>query len=213
MRRTAALFVLLGAICITGPAAAAASRLAAAATNRAAASVGRGHGIVVPGARTSPCSGSEFLLNADGSYEAAYTWSYGGEAAPYYGAFAEGYNAAGTCCGQQYALTTSTGMYSGQTLDAYLWDSDGDKPTNVEQVDVGIPISAPGIWPNVTRYDINTTDAPVFGSFFVGYWGEWPGAKAGWYCAADLDGFGGLPRTDIAPGIGYPTGWHDVSVV
>jgi len=29
----------------------------------------------------------------------------------------------------------------------------------------------------------------------------------------DLDGFGGMPRTRIAAGIGYPTGWQDPSII
>ncbi len=74
-------------------------------------------------------------------------------------------------------------------------------------------VSTPAIWPSFTLADINTTDETVAGNFFVGYWGEWPGAIAGWFIGADLDGFGGMPRTNIAPGIGYPTGWNDVSII
>ncbi len=179
---------------------------------RTARSVGVGHGKIKSGPRTNPCGGT-LLLNADGSYEDGFTWWYGGQVAPYYGAFAEGYNATGICCGQQYALTTLTGMFVGQKLDAYLWNSDGCNPTSVIGVDTGISISAPGIWPIVTLHDIDTSDESVNGSFFVGYWGEWPGMIAGWYCGADLNGLGGIPRTNIAPGIGYPTGWNDVSVI
>ncbi len=180
---------------------------------KAARSVGKGVGRIKAGPRDNPCSGSNLFMNADGTYESAYVWSYGGEAAPYYGAFAEGYNATGTVCGQQYALTTASGMYNGQRLDAYLWNSDGCNPTSVTSVDLGISISAPGIWPTITLHDIDTSDEPVSGDFFVGYWGEWPGASAGWYVGADLNGIGGKPRTNIAPGIGYPTGWADPSIV
>ena len=36
----------------------------------------------------------------------------------------------------------------------------------------------------------------------------------GWYVASDENGFGGgLPRTNIAPGIGFPTGWNHPNVV
>ena len=42
---------------------------------------------------------------------------------------------------------------------------------------------------------------------------SWPGLPNGWFIAADLDGFGGLPRTNLAPGSGYGTGWADPSIV
>ncbi len=74
-------------------------------------------------------------------------------------------------------------------------------------------VSTPAIWPSITLADIDTSDQMVNGGFFVGYWGEWPGAMAGWFIGADLNGFGGMPRTNIAPGIGYPTGWNNVSVI
>ncbi len=179
----------------------------------AAGSVSVGHGVIRPGSRTNPCPGSALFLNADGSYENGYTWWYGGQIAPYYGAFAEGYEVTGTICGQQYALTTSTGMFNCQKLDAYLWNSDGNNPTSVIHVDAGVSIDQPAIWPSISLADINTTDEPVRGNFFVGYWGEWQGAMAGWFIGADVDGFGGMPRTNIAPGIGYPTGWNNVSLI
>ena len=39
------------------------------------------------------------------------------------------------------------------------------------------------------------------------------GTGPGWWVGADLDGPGGFPYTNIAPGIGFPTGWQDVSVL
>ncbi len=83
-------------------------------------SIGPGHGIAPQRGRTSPCPGATLLQNADGSYENGYTWWYGGQVAPYYGAFAEGYNTIGTVCGQQWAITTESGMYFGQKADAYI---------------------------------------------------------------------------------------------
>jgi hypothetical protein len=49
--------------------------------------------------------------------------------------------------------------------------------------------------------------------FFVGYWPQsFAGGPANFGCAMDQDGFGGVPRTNIAPAIGYPTGWNHPSV-
>ncbi len=153
------------------------------------------------------------MLNADGTYENGYTWWYAGQVAPYYGAFAEGYNATGTYVGQRWDITTVPGIYRGQRADAYVWNSDGTNPTTVIRVDPGMSVPTPAAWPSFTRADECTGNEQVSGDFFVGYWGEWPNAIAGWFIGADLDGFGGMPRTNITPGIGYPTGWNDVSVV
>jgi hypothetical protein len=48
--------------------------------------------------------------------------------------------------------------------------------------------------------------------WWVGFWGNWPGELQGWLIGADLDGPGSAPKTNIAPGIGFPTGWQNVSV-
>jgi hypothetical protein len=176
------------------------------------AQTGVGVGIVLPSGDTNPCPGSDLLCNHDGSFENGVAWIYGGIVPPYYGAFAEGYNGAGTVCGIQLELT-QTGGFTGQSMDCYVWDSDGTNPNNVLSVTTGVVPSAPGLWPNITAHDIDSNDAVVTGDFFVGYWANWPGLPGGWYCAIDQDGFGGLPRTNFAPGIGYPTGWGDPSMV
>jgi hypothetical protein len=176
--------------------------------------LGIGTGILVPSGDDNPCPGSTFLLNADGSYENGYAWRYGGIVPPYYGAFAEGYTGGGNVCGVGFFLSTLSGMYFGQNMDVYVWDSDGVNPNNVLGMTAGIVPGTIAIWPNISQHDIDITDADAgTGDFFVGYWGNWPGGSNGWFVAADLDGFGGLPRTNIAPGIGYPTGWQDPSVV
>ncbi len=177
-------------------------------------STGVGTGVVLPHpGDTNPCPGSTLFLNADGSYENGFAWQYGGSVPPYYGAFAEGYNASGNVCGAQFMFSTLSGYYYGQTLDAYVWDAAGGNPNNVLSVTTGVAITPPALWPNISTHDIDVADAGVAGDFFVGFWGNWPGLLCGWFIAADLDGFGGMPRTNIAPGIGYPTGWNDPSTI
>ncbi len=176
-------------------------------------SVGPGQGVLLPHpGDTNPCNGT-LMLNADGSYENGFAWQYGGSVPPYYGAFAEGYNFTGNVCGAQFMFSTLSGYYYGQTLDAYVWDAAGGNPNNVLSVTTGVAITPPALWPNISTHDIDIADAGVAGDFFVGFWGNWPGLLCGWFIAADLDGFGGMPRTNIAPGIGYPTGWNDPSVI
>ena len=58
---------------------------------------------------------------------------------------------------------------------------------------------------------------PSFGmakaSVDVSYWADFSTQGCGYYVAADLNGPGGCPMTNIAPGIGYPTGRNNASVV
>jgi len=187
-----------------------------AATGAAAtdfSSIGPGDGVIVPGPDVNPCPPSSFFLNADGSYEGGYAWQYAGIVPPYYGAFAEGFGHIGTICGVQLALT-QVGDYSDYPIDVYVWASDGSNPDYVLSVTTGIHVGPPAVWPSISLHDIAITDTGVSGcDCFVGFWGNWPGAFAPWYLGADLDGPDGLPRTNIAPGIGYPSGWQHPSVV
>jgi hypothetical protein len=178
-------------------------------------SVGPGEGIVVPSGDDNPCPGSTLYSNHDGSFENGYAWRYGGIVPPYYGAFAEGFESDGYnwVCGAQFYLSTLSGMYFGQNMDVYVWDGDATNPNNVIGMTPGIVPGTIAIWPNISTHDIDIQDVYFEGWVYVGYWGNWPGGVNGWFIAADLDGFGGLPRTNIAPGIGYPTGWQDPSIV
>jgi hypothetical protein len=202
MKKLAVLFALLGvAAMITG-----------ASAKQNIGSVGKGHGIAVHSHDSNPCAGSNLMLNYDGSGENGYAWQYGGEVAPYYGAFAEGYNGNGCVCGVALFLT-QVGYNTGQLVDAYVFGSDGNNPTTVLSTTTGLNPGSVAFWPSISESDLAVSNTPVSGDFFVGFWGEWPGALAPFYIAADLNGFGGLPRTNIAPGIGYPTGWNDPSII
>lgn len=175
-------------------------------------------GYQTPG--TSPPTGEggcgTLLMNSDTTYENGYAWKYGGIVAPYYGAFAEQYRVdLQPVCSLVLDLT-QIGTQDGQTLDAYVWDSYQDRPGLVINVAVGKDPGPVALWPSISRHVISmpADDCPV-GDAWVGYWGNWPLATEGWFVGADLDGFGGMapPATNIAPGIGYPTGWNNVSIV
>ena len=74
---------------------------------------------------------------------------------------------------------------------------------------LGINPGTIGIWPQITQHDVEIDDVCLDGDYFVGWWGSWVSAVNGWYVAADENGIGGgIPRTNIAPAIGYPTGWN-----
>ena len=49
-------------------------------------------------------------------------------------------------------------------------------------------------------------------TWWVGFWVNCPGQLSPYFVGADLNGPGGCPKNNIAPGIGYPSGWQDVAV-
>jgi hypothetical protein len=166
--------------------------------------------------REVPPEPSAWIPNDDGSYENGYAWSYAGEVAPYYGAWAEGYSLdpgdAGVC-GMKFALT-QVGAQDGWVMDVYVWDASGSNPNNVLSVTPCVDPGPIGMWPAITQHDVDINDETTPTNYFVGWWGYWVDQATGWYVASDENGFGGgLPRTNIAPGIGFPTGWNHPNVV
>jgi hypothetical protein len=148
----------------------------------------------------------------DGSAENGYCWQFAGVVEPDYGAWAECYE--GKYVIQQWHFYfTQTGYYIGQMADFTLWDDGGGVPGNVIQI-VRTPPGPIPFWPDVGAVKI-PLNPPIWIDFtwYVGYWPLWPGEGCGWFTASDEDGFAGCRLTKIAPGIGYPTGWQDCTIV
>jgi len=184
----------------------------AAGTNREALGYSEETTIVAPG--TDACASGVLIHNHDGSFENAYLWQYQGVVPPYDGAFGEAYNlGAGTISCAAIWLTTIPGYYFPMITDCYVWDGGvGGVPGTVLAVVPDAELTQIPYWPTVGQNDIDVNVA-VGGPFTVGYWGPWPD-RMGWYfCGADLNGPAGHPWTCIAPGIGYPSGWQDPSLV
>ncbi|MCA9755832.1 MAG: hypothetical protein KDA27_08535 [Candidatus Eisenbacteria bacterium] len=177
-----------------------------------AAETGPGSGTTT-GLGTAGSCGNLFF-NADGTYENGYTWQYGGVQAPTYGAFAELYDSVSLRPCSVVLDLTAVGNQIEQTMDLYTWERSFGLPGAILGARIGVTPGAIAFWPSVSRhvFDIES-DCSGSGGTFAGYWGNWPNATAGWYVGADLDGFGGCPLTQIAPGLGYPTGWQNVSLV
>ena len=197
MKKLAILFALLGVVSAAN---------AAVLTH---GSVGKGHGVNVPGGDTN-CNGT-LLMNFDGSAENGYCWQYAGIAPPYYGAFAECYDGTGDVCGVELKLTGIG--YPCTACDVYLWNDAGGMPGGVGGVMNGFNPCPVATWPNISTHDACAPLGSVAGPFWVGYWLDASVAVCGYFIAADTNGFGGCPMTNIAPGIGYPTGWNNVSIV
>jgi hypothetical protein len=207
MKKLTLLFALLGVVALAG---------AAGAANTVVTGPGQTTVINNPNPDTI-CPGSLFMTNDDGSYENGYAWAYAGVVAPYYGAWAEGFTASGAnkaVCGMKFGLT-QVGAQDGWLMDVYVWDALNSAPNNVLCMTAGVNPGTIGMWPAITQHDVALPQiCCVPAEFFVGWWPTWVGTGNGWYVAADENGFGGgIPRTNIAPGIGYPTGWNNPNVV
>jgi hypothetical protein len=180
-----------------------------------AVSLGYSDNTTVINSGTDDCSWGTLYVNHDGSFENGYDWRYGGVVVPYYGALGEGYNLGYGCiaCGA-FWLTTLPGWYFGQSADLYVWAGgagSGVPGAVLEMVPHIVFANVPN-WPTLAQNDVNML-IDVSGEFTIGFWGDWPGLANGYFIGADQNGFGGHPWTNIAPGIGYPTGWNDPSIV
>lgn len=170
-------------------------------------SVGYSDDTIIEGDQSDQCTG--FLIyNHDFSFENGYCWQLQGTAPPYYGAWGEGFDVgdANIECGVYWL--TQIGYYMGQPMDAYVWSGGVAGPPNgVLCVVPGIVGLNIGFWPTCTMNEVEI-GCCVRSDFTVGYWADFADEVCGWYVCADENGFAGFPWTNIAPGIGYPTGWQ-----
>ena len=173
-------------------------------------SLGPGEGIVARGGEPTGCG--TLVMNADADYENAYNWQYGGVSRPYYGAMAECYDGSVSVC-SIILDATGFGIPEDSFVDLYVWRDDNALPGEVVAVVPHVFVGPFPLWPDVARYVFDVPDVECLDRAWVGYWpAPPPGGQAYWFIGADLDGPGGCAMTNIAPGIGYPTGWHNVSV-
>ena len=174
----------------------------------------RGHGpdtLVAP-PRDADCEDSLFV-NHDGGLENGYCWAYGGTIPPYYGAFAEGYDlgAGSVECGAYWF--TQTGYFYPMPIDIYVWEGGvTEPPSSVLFMSSGNMLEDVAVWPEFSQSDYEI-GCEVTGEFAVGYWEDNTDTGCIYYVGVDLDGSGGHPWTNIAPDLGFPTGWQDPTVV
>jgi hypothetical protein len=205
----ACFLVTLLAFCVSLP-------LTATATEPSVVLTGGG-GVLVPGAGSrQPCEG-ELLFHGDGGeggYENGYAWQYGGILGPYYGAFADLFSELEEICAVFFDFTRAQGYERPDSIDVYLWaDADG-LPGNVLMTLPDVYVAQVPVWPNFARFFVELPENVTL-PVWIGYWGDWPGQRASCFIGADLDGQvnPGTPMTNIAPGLGYPTGWQSVDVI
>ncbi len=146
-------------------------------------------------------------------YETGFAWQYLGIGKDLSGSFAVQYEAEGR--GQVCTVSLDVaqiGNQHGQRVDLYVWDSADGVPSAVLGVAADVDIGTTAIWPEAGRHRVGL-EACVDGEFWVGFQGRWVGEEAPYFVAADLDGPARPSMTKVAPGLGYPSGWQDVSVV
>jgi hypothetical protein len=167
---------------------------------------------------SADCPDGELYVHHDFSFEWApehtYCWQFGGVQAPYYGAFGEAYDlGSGTvACGSYWVCTM--GYYVDTRYDVYVWDG------GVSNEPCGVLAVVPNVIPPDHRYcpdDFGQNDyyigIDVSGDFTVGMWMDWTHHVCNYMIGADRDGPGGHPWTCIAPGLEWPSGWQDPSIV
>jgi hypothetical protein len=166
----------------------------------------------------SDCPGTR-VSHGDGSYEAAYAWENACVvSAGYFGAFAERFDfAAPVRVNCVFFDLTREASSTGGAMDVYIWaDSSGVPGDTIAVIhNVVLGSGSIGLWQNlvVTRQFVDLPPLPVYApaSFWVGFWGNWPGYPPSWYLGADLTGGpgGGDPMTKVAQGHDpYPPGWQ-----
>ncbi|MEZ4651935.1 MAG: hypothetical protein R3E97_24675, partial [Candidatus Eisenbacteria bacterium] len=95
-----------------------------------------------------------------------------------------------------------------------VFGDNGGEPGAVIASSLGNDTGGIALWPEISRHTFPIPTDCIDGTFYVGVWWDGSSGIDPNFIAADLDGFGGgCPLTYIAPGIGYPTGWQNVSVV
>ena len=171
--------------------------------------LGPGEGVVAQGDEPTGCG--TLVMNTDEAYENAYNWQYNGVVLPDYGAMAECYDGPVEVC-SIILDATGEGFHLDRWADLYVWADNGGLPGAVVASVPHAYIGVPPVYPTFRRYVFDVPDVECLDRAWVGYWPDNPDASVLWYIGADLDGPGGCAMTNIAPGIGYPSGWQNVSV-
>ena len=112
---------------------------------------------------------------------------------------------------------TELGFSDSSAADIYLWDESAGAPGAVLWIQVGSPLTLDVAWPDFARITVPVDpmlrcEQITGDAAWAGFWGDWPDAPAAAFVGTDQDGFGPAGVTRIAPDLGFPAGWQDVSV-
>ncbi len=171
--------------------------------------LGGGTGVLVDG---SDGGCGNLVFYSDLSYENGYSWSYGGVVAPDYGVFAECIPGPGKICSVVADLTRINDL--GFKVDIFVYEDDGGLPGATVATFLDNDPGPVAFWPSVSRHSFPIDTECLSDPFYVAVgWSEGSTGVDELFIAADEDGpGGGCTLTKVAPGIGFPTGWNNVSV-
>ena len=176
------------------------------------------------------CVGGEpaLLIRGDGTYENAIAWQFESSAAPDYGAFAVPFPEALVSWISAVVLDLTGAPPIGSApagpainrlgiADVFVWDDTDGVPGAVLWTETGVSLELDVTWPSFVRVVVPVDpvvrcDAITGDAAWAGFWGNWPGEPAATFVGTDLNGFGPAGMTRIAPGLGFPSGWQDVSI-
>ncbi len=153
-------------------------------------------------------------MNADGDYDNAAYWDYGGVALPDYGAFAERYDGIGSAT-QLVVDLTGIGLTVFADVDLYLWQDDEGVPGQVirHEPQVVVPGTYP-FYPAFGRFFLDfSSPVAVNGTWWIGYWPNWPSSNFVFAIGLDADGDSVTGATKVAPGQDWPQGWQALDTV
>lgn len=169
---------------------------------------------ILSAGRPDICPGATLLQHDDGVFEMGYAWEGWANEAPYWGAWAECYDAE-YVCGLEFLFSRAEAWPTGR-MDVFVWADDGapppeNNPGAVICVVTGVDVGEVAFWPQVSVHPVQVC-CLTGGSHFVGFWGRWHMSPALWYIVADVNGPAGCPRTNVHPGYSW-WGWQDVSEI
>lgn len=153
------------------------------------------------------CPDTNLYVHHDGDFLMGIAWDHLGVLEPYGGAFGEAFDLGPGTVECVSLWLSQVGDYAHQSTDVYVWEGGvSTEPGAVLAVVTGVVFEDIGVWPDISRHDVEISVA-VDGPATVGSWGDWVAGRLGYYWMVDYDG-PGHPWTHVAEGTGWPVGWQ-----
>ena len=161
--------------------------------------------------------GGNMVWASSGLYETGLAWQFDGVQEGGYGAFADRLQSERGVVLCLFLDLAQTGNQNQQQCDLLVWadeEEDGTShPGAVLAIRTGVGTGTIALWPSISRHHMSMDGPCVEGAFWAGFAATWYGEAAGYYIGADLDSGEGVSMTNVAPGLGYPSGWQEIGTI